>query len=265
MKRNFLSKLLVLLLLVASAAGCKTRKIADAGGARTGTPVPEKAALDKAQVIKTLSAGQPVFNTLAIRAKADMNINNDSHDVSMNIRIRKDEVIWVSVTAFAGIEAARALITPDSVKILNRLQGEYTARPFSFIHRFTNQQVDFKTVQALFTATAFPGTLSQQSDFSITNNQTAVSGNFSSLFYRLLFDENVRLVQNQLEDKSSGQTLTVNYSDFQEVNGQRLPYGVNISSVANNKNIGLRLRCNSVELNTNIDIPFTVPKRFNVK
>lgn len=95
-----------------------------------------------------------VFKTLSIKAKADLNINNNNNDVNMNIRIRNNEAIWVSVTAMAGLEVARALITADSVKVLNRMDNIYLKKPFSYIYEFTNERITFQTLQSVLLGNA---------------------------------------------------------------------------------------------------------------
>src|SRR5690606_40171905 len=74
------------------------------------------------------------FHSFSGRAKAKIEFANQQHDVTLNFRINRDQTIWISVTALLGIEVARILITPDSVKILNKLQAEYIHKPRSEEH-----------------------------------------------------------------------------------------------------------------------------------
>ncbi len=39
--------------------------------------------------------------------------------------MEKDKAIFLSVAPFLGIEVARVLITPDTVKFINRLQSRF--------------------------------------------------------------------------------------------------------------------------------------------
>src|SRR5580693_6090271 len=81
--------------------------------------------------LDSIKASQLNFNTFSGKAKTSLNINGSCNDVTFNIRISKGQKIWVSVTALAGIEVARALITPDSILAINKLQGLYIRQPFS--------------------------------------------------------------------------------------------------------------------------------------
>lgn len=49
------------------------------------------------------------------------------NDLSGQLRMRKDSLVWVSVTATMGVEVLRAKISNDSIWILNRLEKTYLA------------------------------------------------------------------------------------------------------------------------------------------
>ena len=63
------------------------------------------------------------FTTFYGKAKADFSSERASGNVTVYIRMQKDSVIWISITGPLNIEGARVLITPDSVKIINKLEG----------------------------------------------------------------------------------------------------------------------------------------------
>ncbi len=56
-----------------------------------------------------------------------------SDDLSGQLRMRHDSLIWLSVTATMGVEVLRAKISNDSVWILNRLEKTYLAKPLDSI------------------------------------------------------------------------------------------------------------------------------------
>jgi hypothetical protein len=93
-----------------------------------------KPADTKKSKLDAIRAAQTQFNSFSGKARTVLNINGSSNDVTLNIRIKRDQKIWVSITAIAGIEAARVLITPDSILIINRLQSIFVKQPFSYIN-----------------------------------------------------------------------------------------------------------------------------------
>src|ERR1700759_4755884 len=116
--------------------GCKAKKPLAVRKPVADTTVAVKAVDPKILKLKSIKSAQLVFNTFSGKARTKLNINGETNDVTLNIRVQRDKKIWVSVTAIAGIEAARAVITPDSIMLINRLQNLYIKQPFSYINKY---------------------------------------------------------------------------------------------------------------------------------
>lgn len=70
------------------------------------------------------------FEWLTANIAIQAEVNGQSYnDLSGQLRMRKDSLIWVSVTATMGVEVLRAKISNDSIWILNRLEKTYLAEP----------------------------------------------------------------------------------------------------------------------------------------
>lgn len=87
---------------------------------------------------------------------AKMKVNYEGGDGKNNeftafLRMKKDSFIWIRVegVALLGIEAFRILITPDSVKILNKINKEMIFRSVSYLQETARMPLDFKTLQDL--------------------------------------------------------------------------------------------------------------------
>ena len=143
MKKNILNKIGIALCLLVIVS-CKARKPIVVTPPPVATPPITGKPVNPIDAIK---AQQLNFNTFSAKASTSLNIDGNSNDVTLNIRINRDKKIWVSVTAILGIEVARALITPDSILIINKLQGVYIKKPFSFIHTYGGKQVNYKTLE----------------------------------------------------------------------------------------------------------------------
>lgn len=55
------------------------------------------------------------------------------NDLSGQIRMRRDSIVWFSVTAAVGVEVLRAKVSADSVWVLNRLEKSYLAESLDTI------------------------------------------------------------------------------------------------------------------------------------
>ncbi len=70
------------------------------------------------------------FEWLTANMTIQAEVNGQSYnDLSGQLRMRKDSLIWVSVTATMGVEVLRAKVSNDSVWLLNRLEKTYLAEP----------------------------------------------------------------------------------------------------------------------------------------
>ncbi|HRF24264.1 MAG TPA: DUF4292 domain-containing protein, partial [Chitinophagaceae bacterium] len=73
-------------------------------------------------------------------AKTDVDYREQGgkkYSVTVHIRMIKDSVIWLLVNGPLGIEGLRALITTDSVKILDKQNKTYTARSMAYLQEVT--------------------------------------------------------------------------------------------------------------------------------
>ena len=70
-------------------------------------------------------------------------------DLSGQLRMRKDSLIWLNVTATMGVEALRAKVSNDSIWILNRLEKTYLAEPLDTVSAQLGIPLSLPLVQTL--------------------------------------------------------------------------------------------------------------------
>ena len=71
------------------------------------------------------------------------------NDLSGVLRMRRDSVIWISASAFMGMEAVRACVTCDSVVVVNRLDKTYLAEPLAEAAEKLSLPLTLQETQAL--------------------------------------------------------------------------------------------------------------------
>lgn len=260
MKKNILNSLFILAAITFVSA-CKPKKEIVVAPPKAETKVDNS----KAETLTLLNSKQLKFNTLSLKAKATLDIDGNANDVTMNFRIKDKETIWVSITAIGGLaEVARALITPDSIKIQNKLKSEYLKKPFSYIYNFTNRQVNFNTLQAILTGNAMGDFLIDKSDVRLENGSWVVSGAKANLDYKLLFNTLLKVSETNLNDAKSGQALKVTYTDYQKLNESLFPGSLKINTLSGAKKINVDLQYVKIDGNVPVEFPFTVPKRYTL-
>ena len=117
---------IALLALLLAATSCASRK-------KTVAPTPP-------QAFEWMTAN------LDIQAEGNgMSFDN----LSGQLRMRNDSIVWLSVTATMGIEVLRAKVSNDSVWVLNRLEKTYLAKPLDTVSAKVGMPLSLPLVQTL--------------------------------------------------------------------------------------------------------------------
>jgi len=258
MKRNISNKIALTACLLV-LAGCSAHKQLVANKPATPTPA-IKAADSKLAAIK---AHQLVFNTFSAKASTKLEIDNSSNDVTLNMRIEHNKRIWVSITAVLGIEVARALITPDSIKIINKLQGVYVKQPFSYVYKYASSQVSYNMLEAIFTGNAIPEALNDTAaQLQPNNDGVDMTGNLQDLTYKLIFGPELKETQFNLSSADNDQSLAVTNSNFITQGTQLIPSLIDLRSVSHNKKVHANLHYTRVDLDQTLTYPFNIPENY---
>ena len=128
---------------------------------------------------KTVQPAQPqAFEWLTANMDIQAEENGMTYnDLSGQLRMRKDSIVWLSVTATMGVEVLRAKFSNDSVWILNRLEKTYLAEPLDTVSAQLGIPFSLPWVQTLL--------LDNNEGLPVVKNQTVqlkifVMGNLSA-------------------------------------------------------------------------------------
>ncbi len=133
---------LVLLLVITGFSSCSTSRKA------IKSPLKEEGAeflFDK------LKQHELKYNWFNARFNATYRNKGETISFDGQIRIRKDSLIWLSLSPMLGIEAIRLMISQDSVKMINRLNDTYFIGDYEYVNRFLNTNIDYDVLQAYLT------------------------------------------------------------------------------------------------------------------
>lgn len=253
-------KLLLLGMAILTFSACKSKKLVVA------PPVVKIDTVNtaKEENLLLLKNNNIDFLTLSLTGKAQLNMNGQENNVSVNIRMLKDKKIWMRVAVIANTEIARVLITPDSLLVLNRMQGVALQKPFNYIHTYANKEVNFKLLQDLLTGNAPAEFLGEDAELELQNGVWLIKGTKNNLGFQILFNTLLKAEQTNLNHASAAQALKVVYGDYQKVNGSLFPSGMQLNSISGIKKVDITFDFSKIESNVTLDFPFTVPKRFEV-
>ena len=148
---GFLNRLVMLFLFALATmlfSACKTSERASK----------EKAMKNRTAgfVLKHYDDARFDYDWLGMKVDADFGTEEESSGFKATIRMRKDSLIWVSITPALGIEMIRVMITPDSLKYLSKIPDNkfYYLGTFEDVNRLVGTSFDFEMLQQLLVGNA---------------------------------------------------------------------------------------------------------------
>ena len=267
-------RILAILILAVSlaAASCRsTRKIQTAINKKDTTvttqPVVLSSHADSVKTIKEtvekMNAGRISFTTFNAKVNVDyQGADGKKYDVNANIRMYKDSVIWISITAIFGIEGLRALITRDSVKILNMQDKVYTARSVSYLQEVTALPLDLHKLQEILIGNPV---FLDENILSYSRNDNGISLlSLGTWFKNLLtLNNDYRIENSKLDDVDVNRSRTCNLSYSEYENKKGFPFSTKRRiTVAEKSKLDIKLDFKSYDFNETLSFPFSVRKNY---
>ena len=187
-------------------------------------------------------------------------------NVNAQVRIKRDSVIWLSLTAIFGIEGVRACITPDSVKLMNKQDKTYLVRPISYLQELTSLPLDLRSLQDLLVGNpVFLDSNFQQ--YSRGSGLISLQGN-NNLFRKLLtIGESDKLMSSyKLDDLNASRPRTsyLTYGDYENKLGAWFARRRTVQ-VSEKKIFLVKLNYKQYAFNETLSFPFVVPKNYKIE
>ncbi len=209
------------------------------------------------------------FKYLTARSKVSIKSQDENTDnANMNIRVRKDSLIWFSVQKL-GIEAARGIATRDSIIILDKIHSEYSVYDFPSLSRQFNFDLNFDLLQALIVGNL---PLPKRPAQKIKNERDYLLLRQSEgkvMLENYIGEEDRKLKKLMVTEQPTKNTLRLDYADFKALNSFLFPYTSLITLDYKSNADGqfyqklLQIRHNKVELvDKDPGFPFSIPPKY---
>lgn len=207
------------------------------------------------------------YNTFSGKAKVHYEGKGDKHDFAATIRMEKDKKIWISVVALGLFEAARALITPDTVIVIDRIHKEVRIVPFKDAGKLLPVAVEFSTLQGLIIGDALHASADRPTDATSFGGGISLDVKTDQYEQHLTYnkaDSTIRQQQLKINGDKSPQIL-MQYGDYETVSDRRFAKSrvINIQDSTGQHYIDMQF--NKMEFDQSLDFSFSVPDRYTRK
>jgi hypothetical protein len=218
------------------------------------------------------------FDWLTAKFSAEYKNKDTEHSFGGQIRIRKDSLIWLTLSPMMGIEVIRIMISQDSIKFINRMNNTYFIGDYEYLNKFLNTNIDFDILQAFlmgrdlsfYDNDHFKATVDGQLyKLSTTDRQKLKNYVRTSEEDVKAFIQNIWLDPGTYkitkadvkEVKREKIRLEALYSSFEQVQGQLFPMKMEYNIYADN-NIATKVSFSRVAVNEPQLFPFKIPASF---
>lgn len=209
------------------------------------------------------------FKYLTAKSKFSIKSQDENTDnANMNIRVRKDSLIWFSVQKL-GIEAARGIATRDSIIIMDKVHNEYSVYDFPSLSRQFNFDLSYDLLQSLIVGNL---PLPKRPAQKIKNERDYLLLRQSEdkvLVENYIGESDRKLKKLMVTEQPTKNTLRLDYADFKALNSFLFPYTslitLDYKSAADGQFYQklLQIRHNKVELvDKNPGFPFKIPANY---
>ncbi len=195
------------------------------------------------------------------------------------LRIKDDSLIWMSITPALGIEAARVMLTDDSIKFINRLNKTYFSGKYDLVDSLLNTTIDYSLLQSMFVGNDLTQYDVKKFKSSVDNGLYRMtirerrkirkyikSGEIETrvLVQQIwLYPDTYRIARIDIKEQGEDENnkLQVYYSNYIDVDGQLFPSKIRIEIISQ-KSISIDLDFNKVLINSPLNFPFKIPSKY---
>lgn len=219
----------------------------------------------------------PQRENLTARTRVQLNMGSESSSVSVNanMRIRRGELIRLSVAPVLGIEVARMDITPKGVLVIDRMNRRYVEIGFAEVADILKVEVDFNALQSLFLNEIFlPGResltvedavkfdLSEQDGRAHLQVKDSRSQMKDSRYSFFTSATDGRLEETVISLKDLPYALHCRYTDFTMVGSDVFPQSIELTPEGTQKKYSLGLKLSRIGTDSDWDAKSEVPAKY---
>ena len=274
-KKAIMRFIITILFFIAVFCSCRSSKKLQSAITKKDTIVTvvlNPAETDSARLVhetfEKIKANHIDFNTFSSKIKVQYKDNKQrNYDFNAFVRIQKDNIIWISINAAFGIEAFRVFITPDSVKVMDKLDKNVQYRSVEYIREIIQLPVDFFILQDLIVGN--PVYLDSTRVLMYKERENSITLSTMDNFFKHLLalrKYDFAILHSKLDDADvvRSRTADFTYNDYVTINGRLFSTSRKIT-VAEKTRLDVSLEYKQVAFDEPLSYPFNIPRNYSTK
>ncbi len=219
-------------------------------------------ALSANRLIKEVEDNNFTFDQFQTKFSAKVETEDAKLSLKGQLRMKNDSVVWLSVALPVGLEVVRAMITHDSVFVINRTEKTYIKESIKNFKQIPSPIADLKFIQAILVG----------NDITLKNGDKYYSEIVDEMYklqtikeinkILLVQPENFRIKKCDLNEISGDERkIELKYDNFENHEGRFLPTNIDLT-ISKKPKFNISISYSNVLLNTEQDYKFSIPKKF---
>src|SRR5574344_82664 len=271
--RNSMNRIIRIILIIATLV-CYAGIISSCSSSKkiTGGKIKEMSAN---RLMREINANSFDFESLQAKVGIKVETEDNAFNLKGQLKMKKDSILWASITLPLGLEVARIKVTADSIFFINKSNKSYLVEQTESFNYLQNINADINTIQSVFTGNIFLINKKSDNNVFIKDNK-----------YNLLSEENITFMNNKykknftinkniiidptlfritkyeiINNEDSYYGLTIDYSDFIEIKGEYLPSIIKIN-ISTEEKMYIKITYSNISTNNNTQYNFSIPKKY---
>ena len=273
--RTTLKVILISTLLASIFPSCKSKRKITASNIDTTAAHIER---ENVRTLKeNLKRNEFKFDWLSAKINVESTIDSSKNSFDVHLRCKKDSAIWLSITPLLGIEAARAIITKDSVKFVDRFHKEFFTGDFNYISKLLHADLDYEMIQSLLVGNSVSfyeedeklksgiydgkfllSTVPKRKFVRVIEQNKELKDPVQGIW---LDPSNYKIVRILFNEFNPDREFDASFSKFELVESLLFPHSISYTIKAEKK-VFIQLDYSKVTVNKSQTLPFSIPEKY---
>lgn len=205
------------------------------------------------------------FNKTSVAAKLKVNFNNGklNQTISVSLKMKKDEVIWLKATKF--ITLFKVKITPTSVRYYSSYAKNYIEGDFSILKKLLGVDINFNQLQNLLLGQSLLNVKKQKLGVTIEDNNYVLAPESQVQLLDISFFVNpshFKLDKQSVVNPQKNKRLDISYPSYKMIDGELFPQEIQILAKEPDAFTKINVTVKSVKFDENFNVYFSIPKGY---
>lgn len=262
-----MNKLYFLLAVSLLFASCRSTKLS----APSYTEAPKASLL-----IEAVQSAHFDFSSFSAKISGNYEDSKQKIPFKGHVKIKKDSLIWITISPGLGIELGRVLFDTDSMHFINRLDKTYYKSSYAKLSEKTQSSLSFERIQDLLIGNSIDSYEARKHFSALSNNLFTISSisprqlkkwirhkklSKQEVYLTSIIPASSKIKTQQYTNFKQDQSLIVRYDDFESFDKKTLAKAIELNIDAKEK-IALRLKYSKIVLNKRVKTPFKIPDSY---